>query len=177
MKPCFLLSLLTACSWGYQSPPHIDYADTLSAHFSHDYQARNQLLQESSGGGMSDAIECISCGYVGCRNISIEEGRRLFVDGIESLCAIFNNDLTIRPYLHNYPFLEHNIRLTLSFYNTTEGQIVKNPYVNLIFCAHHTIFYDTYDAATEQYCALYKEPYEEAVRIVHEERKLKNLRM
>lgn len=51
MRQCFLFLLLTACSFGYQERFYITRADMLSAGVWRTYQEKNQLIQESSGGG------------------------------------------------------------------------------------------------------------------------------
>ena len=171
MKQCLLLFLLTACSsFGYQEPPHIKRADMLAARSSRAYKAKNQLIQTSSGGGMCNGINTVSCSFVGDQQIGIEEGRRLFVEGVESLCAAFNNDQEIRPFLRNYPFVQKNIDLMLSFKDPLTLQRSSNPYLCLIFCERDTIFYETYDHEKKEFIDYYQEPYEEAVRIVHAQR-------
>lgn len=170
MKQCFLLMLLTACVFGYQEPPHIKRAQMLSAAAARTYQELNQLEQDSSGGGMCDGINRVACSFIGYRQVGIEEGRRLFVEGIESQCAALNNDSLIRPYLHNYPFVQKNIDLMLSFDDPITCSIPSHPHLCLIFCEHDTIFYHSYDHQIKDSIDIYHEPYEEAVRIVHEQR-------
>lgn len=170
MKQFLLLFLITACSFRYQEPPHIKHAVMLAAQATQLYGERNQLEQDSSGGGMCDGINRVACSFVGFRKIDVEEGRRLFVDGVESLCAAFNDDPVIRPYLHNYPFVQKNINLMLAFDDPICFRPFPAPYVSSIFCEYDTIFYRSYSPQTEQYDSLYEEPYEEAVRIVHEQR-------
>ena len=171
MKQCIFLFLLLGCSYlPFDSPPqHIKYADKIAARFSRAYEAENQLVQVAYGGGMMDGIELVSCYFEGFQKVSIEEGRRLFVNGVESLCAMFNSDLVIRPYLNNYPFVQKNIRFRLSFIDRN-FQPRLSPDVSFIFCEHNTIFYSYYDPEKKRYIDSYEEPYAEAVRIVHEER-------
>lgn len=170
MKQCFLCIFLTACGFAYRLPPYVEHAHVLAARCASQYQTENQLMQECSGGGIVDGVNSIDCWFVGYRKIGIEEGRRLFVEGIESFCAAFNNDLIIRPYLHNYPFDVKNIDLVLTFRDPITFQIVSSPYISFISCKNNTLLYSVYDSETEKYCIHYKEPYAEAVRIVHEER-------
>lgn len=175
MKYYIFIFLLTTCAcgyypFGYQSPPHIKHADKLAAHFACAYAAENQLVQIASGGGMMYGIEHITCYFEGFQKINIEESRRMFVNGVESFCAIFNNDLTIRPYLKNYPFVQKNIRLRIAFEDPIHFQPYSPPYVSLIFCERDKIFYSAYDPKKNEYVDYYDEPYAEAVRIVHEER-------
>ena len=115
MRQCLLFLLLTACSFGYQEPAHIKRAHMLSARVWRTYQEKNQLVQESSGGGMSNGVDLVCCGFVGYRKVDIDEGRRMFLEGVESLCAAFNDDPVIRPYLYNYPFVQKNIRTNALF--------------------------------------------------------------
>lgn len=123
---------------------------------------------------MFDDVDLICGGFVGYRKVDIDEGRRLFVEGIETLCAAFNNDPVIRPYLHNYPFVQKNIELMLSFEDPNDFRSFPAPDLSLMYCVHNIVFYDSYNRETRQYSTFYSEPYEEAVRIVHEQREAAN---
>lgn len=169
---CILLLAVCSCGYfGYQPSPHIEHANKLAARCSRAYKNEYQLVQIASGGGMMDGIECIVRDFESSRKIGVEEGRRLFVNGIELFCSMFNQDLTIRPYLRNYPFGQKNIHLTLAFVDPIYFNPYPRPYVSLIFCEHGIIFYRAYNPQTQDYGDFYHESYEEAVRIVHEERK------
>lgn len=168
-KKCLLLVLLAACSQG-QAPFYIEHANVLATRFSRVYQVENRLVQTANGGGMRHGIAQIIRDFESNQKIDVEEGRRLYIRGIELLCSVFNHDLAIRPYLYNYPFEEKNVRMMLSFKNPIDGQPYSAPYVSLIYHLNNKIYYHTYNPYVNHYENFYEEPYAEAVRIVHEER-------
>lgn len=142
----------------------------LATRFSRTYQAENQLVQTADGGGMLHGIAHIIRDFESDQKIGVEEGRRLYITGIELLCSVFNHDLAIRPYLYNYPFEQKNVRMMLSFKNPIDHQPYYAPHVSLIFHLNEKMHYFIYNPYTGHYEDLYEEPYAEAVRIVHEER-------
>lgn len=170
MKQCFLCLFLTACAFNYQLPPYIERAHKLSDYCATKYRTENQLFQNCSGGGFRKSVNLIAPGFISYRKMGVEEGRRLFVEGVELFCSTFNNDPTIRPYLLNYPFEVKNIDLRIAFEDPINFQEMPPPYVSLIYCINDTILYRAYDRETQKYYELHREPYAEALRIVREER-------
>ncbi len=66
---------------------------------------------------------------------------------------------------HTYPFEENNIKLSISF-DDSSG-ILGDGHVALMGIAkNHMLFYDAYDPKTEDFYSLHRESYEEAVEIV-----------
>lgn len=140
---------------GYQHPEYVAYAHKLSDRFFNDYKTKHQLVQVSSGGGMKYSVDLVGCSYVGYRKVELSEARRLFVEGVESFCSIFNHDPIIRPYLQNFPFGHNNIELTLSFEDPVSGQRFSPPYISAVFCVHDIIFYRQYDWKTDSFIKYY----------------------
>lgn len=170
MKQCFLFFLFTACSFGHQMPVHIDHAHALSEQFYRTYRAENQLAQDGSGGGCVDGVATVAGSFISYRKVNVDQARRLFVRGVEMWCAIFNQNLAIRPYLRNFPFIYSNVDLMLSFEDPVSGQNISPPYVSLIYFDRDKIAYRYFDKLSGSYFHCHEEPYVEALRIVQEER-------
>lgn len=84
-----------------------------------------------------------------------------------------NDSAEIRPYLHNYPFTEQNIQVTIFVYLDSNFTKVEPGQVNTVSTVNGRVRFHT-RSAEDQYRreTLHEESYAEAVRIVREQGRL-----
>ncbi len=65
--------------------------------------------------------------------------------GVPQLCEKLQK---IRPFLHNFTFVDESIKLNISFINS-EGRTLRDGHVVMIFIGrNHAIYYEAYDPIT-----------------------------
>lgn len=125
---------------------------------------------ESMGGEFCTDVQSIYIGLHAKKQLTIDELRPLYVEGVERFLNLINNDEPIRPYLHDYPFSIHNLSYSMSFPWLPVEASGMGPIV-FVFCCKGNIIYDVFDPSridTNQLRTVHKEPYSEALRIVRE---------
>lgn len=119
------------------------------------------ILKDLDGNVITD-IEKIYIGYKLPYKLSVSQARVFFVKYAEQLIQMTNSDVSIRPYLHNYPVTINDIHLSF------ECKISKDPQCVLMVCSIcGKIFYIADDNPGHK--ILHSETYEEAIRIVQNE--------
>lgn len=135
-----------------------------------DIEKRFKVACCAYGGGKVGGLQYLSLNFSLSKNCSIEEARRIIVEG----AVIFRNNIDsvrmLRPVIGSYPFLIERLGLVF-FLNDPEthrdfprGSLMKVKIFN------GKVLYQTCNECNKIY-SLYEEPFEEALRIVEEERK------
>ena len=163
-----LLAIPSFC-FGYEEPYYSKLADRLvKAHIAE--MKKEGFHACMTGGGMMYDVKSISVGFDVQAAPTIEETRVMFVRGVERLLRRVNEDLRIRPYLHNYPFTVANLTYTLSFPRVAVDASGKGPVAHA-FNVDNRISYSVYNPAVKKGNPLqnaHRESYDEALRIVRE---------
>ena len=139
------------------------------------FDTANQLEKEKKlnfrglGGSNIDGIRMmhLSLGYDGPLDIAV--ARKLIIYSGELLLKNINTDEEIRPYLYQYPFTGENIKIFISVQNDKSNMPTKEP-LKSIMLSYGTIRYFIYDE-NENLKEIHRESYEEALKIVQEEKK------
>jgi hypothetical protein len=121
---------------------------------------------------MTTDVRVLSPVYISYQKLNIDDARAFYLEIVEGLINKANADEEIRPYLHNYPFTEKNMSIGLVFFNE------KNDFMQDGFVASMTmldnenglIYYRIYHPETEMLETIYIEPYEDALKIVKEQK-------
>jgi hypothetical protein len=151
---------------------YCDLADNLMNAYSKEVRKTKNLLLFGSGGSMTTDVRVLSPSYEYLGNMDLCQARFLYIETVEGLIRKVNNNEEIRPYLHNYPFTEKNIALAIGFIDKQENR-VKEGYIALVFMLDNEnglIYYNIYNSETEMLETIYIEPYEEALKIVNEQK-------
>lgn len=163
--------LLLCCSCHHE----IDHGDlAVTAMRSYAKQVRKEFGFELSafGGCMMNDIEIFEVTFARNDKVTVDEARRLIVQISEGFIAKINADEKIRPYLHNYPITQKNVRFHLSF-AATRAEPPGNSFVYYVSSTNGKIFYDSFDNSIprddQQIVSLANEPYDEALKILHRE--------
>ncbi len=158
-----LLCLLS--SFGYREPSYCKMSDHIVRNYIKEFVLPRRLMLSGSGGAMMNDIQEITLRFLSFDTIDVNEARVLYIEMMEEFLHRINCNEKIRPFLHNFPFVDENIKLNISFINS-EGRTLRDGHVAMIFIGrNHTIYYEAYDPITKFY-TLHREPYEEALRIV-----------
>lgn len=169
IKKGFILLLLgTSMLYGnkidslYSEHEKIAYStlDQIGKKFSYKYG----LEPSGVGGSMNEDIKSLFLGLTCNKEVSINDARKLIVTCAKEYMFEINNNKNLVPYLHNFPFNEQNIHLTITFkspsgINNEIGKLssVKIIKGKVIFSANKTEY--TLETVLE-------ESFEEAVQIV-----------
>lgn len=116
------------------------------------------------GGSMDEDVKSLFLGLTCNKEINLTDARKLIVTCAKEYMYEINNNKDLKPYLHNFPFNEQNIQLSIIF-RTPSGidneigrlssvEIIKG---KVIFSVNKTEY--TLETVLE-------ESFEEAVRIV-----------
>lgn len=137
----------------------------IRAHAKEYKKSHGWILDGLGAGGPAD-LETLFLSYETDQQVDISEARKLYVDCMESVLARLNSDIEIRPLLRDFPATWKNIELDLSFNDLNAvGKISRLAVINGNLC-YWTFEEDHFS----QHKVTFEEPYEEAVRIVHEQR-------
>lgn len=160
----FLLFLFT--SFGYREPNYCKIVDRITKNYLVEVAEPRGLILNGYGGSMMDDIQSITLSFLSTYALNVDEARILYVEMMEELLRRINCYEKIHPYLHNFPFEEANIKLTISFVNS-EGHTVRDGHVALMSIAKdHKLYFAAYNPDIEDFYDLYEELYGEARRKV-----------
>lgn len=160
-----LIIILTSCS---QPPIHVRKAHKVMNSYT-KIMKNEGFYHELSGGAMRGDIKEISLGYNICKNLNLEQARLFFLNYSELLLNQINSNGDIRPFLNQYPFTAKNIFLSLSFHEPS-GEFAYEPNIAYIFINtnNEKIVYYIYNRNINKLECVYKEPYQDALRIYQE---------
>lgn len=156
-----------ACS--FKQPKYCKLSDDIYFSYNKEICRKNKIYLVGKGGAMMNDIQTVNAHYVSLELLTIEQARRLYVDVIEGYLCRYNQNVQIRPYLHDYPFTVENLDVTIRFENgkraVTDEELVALIYVG----KNNQVIFRAYDLISDKYTPLYTEPYETARDIVLKE--------
>lgn len=157
----FILLILGSCS----SPPSIGEITMhkIQAEHGSDQFKKRDLLLIGSGLSFPEKIRAHSVIFWAKGNVTIEEARRLLIEGCEDLLAITNTHTELIPLFSNFPFEGKNLNYDIFFF-TEPYKPAEEPYVTMVANAEGRVYYTSYlkGFPREIHC----ETYEEALQIV-----------
>ncbi len=139
------------------------------------FDTANQLKKEKKlhfsgiGGSNIDGIRMMHLSLDYDSPLDIASARRLIIYSGDLFLKNINTDKEIRPYLYQYPFTSKNIDIFISVQNDKSNMPTKEP-LESIMLSYGTIRYLIYDE-NENLKEIHRESYEEALKIVQEEKK------
>ena len=131
--------------------------------FTQQVENEFELYCVGDGGGSNESITLI---FEGCRRASIEEARLLQVTITERLISAINCHKELSNYFIQFPLSHKNINIRLGFVKENSSDY-SDANVAYIFTVRNKMFYCSHDVITSKLIDVYEEPYEEAVKIVH----------
>ena len=155
---------------------YVKYVDEIVRSFAKEMKKDLGLVCIGSGGSMPYDVEVIEVDFVLYKKATIEDSRELEVKATEKLLKMINDHKKIRPYLREYPFASNRTNVSISFYKPNNEYHLDGS-VAVVSHVKETVYYDkaepttTKKYATEELVDLYKEPYEESLRIIEKKNK------
>ena len=130
-------------------PEYIKYVDEITNDFVQDMEKKYGLHCYGSGGSMPNDVEKIEALFTSYRKSTIEDARKMEVNGVQALLKRINSHEKIRPSLREYPFTPSRIGMLISFRMLDDRHPVDGS-VALVFLAKDTIFYDAAEIKIEE---------------------------
>ncbi len=132
--------------------------------FSQNYMKPQGFFLSGIGSSIPNQIHQVSVHYISPQHITINQVRKIFINSVQNLICLINQNKKIRPYLVYYPFNEKNIKLSLAFEN--KSKYYDPPYIAFVFLVKNKIYYNYYDNQKKKFTDAHEETYQEALEIV-----------
>lgn len=154
----FLLPLIFSLASCQKSDPHCKHARRVLGNFIGEVVRSDEMYPFGTGAAMMGDIQeiCVDLDKVG--NFEFSEARTYVISKAELLIKMMNEDIEIRPYLHDYPATAKNISFAINF-TTPEGKEVPYPYISRVSVLLGDLDYYVKDKRESIFC----EPYEKAL--------------
>jgi hypothetical protein len=155
------------------------YVDEIVRAFTKEMKKKLGLVCIGSGGSMPYDVELIEVDFASYQRASIEEARELEVKATERLLQMINDHKKIKPYLREDPFVSNRTNVSISFYKPNNEYNLDGS-VAVVSHVKDKVYYDkaepttTKKYATEELVDLYKEPYEESLKIIEKKNEPKD---
>lgn len=149
-----------------ESDAYRGYVGDIIHDFANEMRSKYQMKCIGSGGIMPYGIEKISVYLASYEQHSIDTARDLEIKAVGKFLEIINSHKEIRPFLKEYPFGADRVFVNISFRKESGGFQFEES-ISSVSVVKNTVFYDRYNPKNEKLEELFKEPYEEAVKIVH----------
>lgn len=154
--------------FSFKSPKYCTLSDEIFFKYNNKLKEKGLYL-EGFGGAFMDDIKEIGAYYVTFKPMTVEDARLLYIEVVEGILKVYNDNEIIRPFLHNYPFSFKNLKIRIEFDDECHcfrsGGLVAAIFPN----KGCNIVYMTYDLQKQELVDLYSEPYETALEIVRKE--------
>lgn len=126
-----------------------------------------------TGGSIHEKVEEMFLALDCYRKLNVQEARRLIVACALKYMEAFNSDVEIRPHLSRYPFSANNIELAIAFY-CPDREFVEIGELVTVDVLNGRVNYSI-RKAEHGHERIHFESFEEALKIVEEEKKGKAL--
>ncbi|MCH9617600.1 MAG: hypothetical protein SP4CHLAM5_10540 [Chlamydiia bacterium] len=120
-----------------------------------------------SGAGGPFDVERIGIDFNVYKRASREEARELLVQLTERFVQVINGHEKLRPYLREYPFTPIRAEIYLSFFDKTGNTYKDGSITSILVDRNKQICYYSINPDNPKKKNKLKEPYDEAVKIVH----------
>lgn len=176
-KPMILtcISLVVAISFFVfwfprdKTPVYVNYASSIRDQYLKHLRKEYNVKCDGFGGSFLYNVKQISLALSSNESdVNIEKAREQHVNFTEEFIRRINGDERIRPYLDHYPFSPEGVSIRIAFEASLHGEDVT-----YVFYSKGNVVYARPDVETGLLESFFEEPYEEAVRIVKEQGKLR----
>lgn len=128
---------------------YLKYVDEIVADFAKDMEKKYELHFYGSGGSMPTDVEKIEVLFISHQQSTVDDARKMEVNGIQSLLHRINAHEKLRPYLREYPFKADRVGLSISFRTETDDRPLDGS-VASVFFARNKIFYRSAEIQIEE---------------------------
>jgi hypothetical protein len=125
------------------------------------------LTASGSGAGMPFDVERIGVDFDVFKRATLDEARELLVPLTERFVQVINEHKKLRPYLREYPFTPIRAEIHLIFYDRAGDTYKDGSITSILVDRDKQICYYSANLDNPKKKNKLKEPYAEAVKIVH----------
>lgn len=170
MKYYFILFLLIFVPfYTFSGCFYIKETDRIVSSVLKDLEKKEKIYLFGYGGAFRDDVEEINLSFSTKKNVDIQKARRLIIYIAETLLKKINSNTQIRPYLHNYPFTNNNLKVSIHF-NDKNDKAVLPPYLAYVGLMFGEIDYSLQNLQNNlKLDGIHQETYEEALKIYRSE--------
>lgn len=157
----------------FKSKPrtHVIMAEEIQRKVIKTLEKRHQMNCIGEGGGMMGSVNVLALAFQIHHPMDCNEARERIVDCIQELLKAVNENVEIRPFLKNYPFMPKNVDIAI--YTTyPNGAEVFDPFIRVasIYESDQIYFYTKAPDQSYGYKNSYLESYQEALTHVKSQR-------
>lgn len=145
------------------------YKQKITSSFANDMKNDHDYGMYAYGGLIRENIELFTMYFETQKKVTLDESRMLILNCVEELLNRINSNEKIRPYLSVYPFTSDGLVLDLLF-RDFYGNIISDGQISTVYLLNGKIFYETYDQQTKRYIDVQEESYQDALKIVKEQK-------
>ncbi len=128
--------------------------------------AKYKLQPYNVGASMVDDVEEVTVEFTFIGKVTIDQAREMFIECNEKLTQMVNEHEKIRPYLRDFPFSKKRIKIIIQFCDKN-GVINTDGSTALVFIGKDdNVLYRSDAPYSQHFSDLFREPYEEALKIV-----------
>ncbi len=166
MKRLFFFVVINLITSSLCAKDYCKIADRITNKYVKTFAKPNHLQLTGYGGAMMYDVKEINLFFTSYDSLNLEQARSIFVEGVQTYLSQINQNESVRPYLHNYPFTEKNLYFVISFEDPATHNFIEDNSVALVSTNKNGIVsYSTHDPETQKFQTIHKEPYEEALAI------------
>lgn len=164
-KFALVISMFLTLTSFLGKPDYTKLSDQIVKKYCKKVALEKGLFAIGSGGRMMYDIEEVGIHFVSYETMSVEEGRKLYVEIVEDLLKLYNENEKIRPFLHNYPFTIENLNIMVMFEDSNHH--LQTTGLSGISYVKQKVGYKIYRDHKIQW--IHEEPYSTALEIVQNE--------
>lgn len=139
----FFLALILTYIGSFLFPSTSKYeriSDEIVAETSKEIISSHNLFLIGTGGAMMHDVEMLAISFGTKECLDIQRGRKIVCECAKQLINNVNINEKVRPYLHNFPFTEKNVRIII-FCQDEKDNTPSSPQVGVISLDNGTIRY------------------------------------
>jgi hypothetical protein len=160
-----LLTTIMLPFYAFCTSKHTKEVNRIVNPFLKELEKKGKIYAFGYGGAFMHDVEEIDISLCTKRIVDVEKARLLIVSITEELLKRINTDEGIRPYLHNYPFTNENLSITLNFRDKNDDPMLP-PFLTYTGVMYGKVGYALQNL--KQPLAVdyvHRETYEEALKI------------
>ena len=157
---CVVSFIFGCSSFGYQSPRYVKLAHKITEKTAKQLKEQKNLFLAGTGGGMMNDIQMMAMGFDYYQEVDLASARELVLYTLDKYLMNINNNVEVRPYLHDYPFTAKNIQIRIWIYNPDRSELP----LDKIYCITAIDGMLEYYTRSDPYHPICEETYEEALQ-------------
>lgn len=162
-----IISIFIIVSCAKKNSKQSQIAHKIIDNFSVKMKKEHYLNLQGKGLGFSKGMNLFLVRYKIHKKINLEQARNLIVNCSQTLLAMINSNIELRPFLSNYPYNNNNLDIIITFYDELDERAAF-PNLAFISVGEGKIYYDFYDTLKQDFVPSHRESYEEALKIVRD---------